>query len=120
MAKRDTTVRRRESLFREAAAVIERDYAQDLDLTAVAHRVATSRRQLQRAFQEVGRTTFRTYLGEVRMRNAAQLLRQGGMPVREVAMRVGYSQPAQFAKAFRRYHGASPSSLRHGGRQLAA
>ncbi len=30
-------------------------------------------------------------------------------------MTVGYRQPAQFAKAFRRHHGAAPSALRGGG-----
>jgi AraC-like DNA-binding protein len=32
--------------------------------------------------------------------------------VRDVARRVGYRQPAQFAKAFRRHHGMSPSAYR--------
>ena len=40
------------------------------------------------------------------------MLREGGMPVREVADAVGYRQPAQFAKTFRRHHGAPPSSFR--------
>jgi AraC family transcriptional regulator of adaptative response / methylphosphotriester-DNA alkyltransferase methyltransferase len=35
--------------------------------------------------------------------------------VREVAHRVGYRQPAQFAKAFRRYRGVSPSDYRASG-----
>ena len=32
---------------------------------------------------------------------AAELLARGSLTVREVAQRVGYRQPAQFAKAFR-------------------
>jgi AraC-like DNA-binding protein len=32
--------------------------------------------------------------------------------VRDVAHRVGYRQPAQFAKAFRRHHGLAPSDFR--------
>jgi AraC-like DNA-binding protein len=43
---------------------------------------------------------------------AAELLARGSLTVREVAQRVGYRQPAQFAKAFRRRHGLSPSSYR--------
>ena len=35
--------------------------------------------------------------------------------MREVAHRVGYRQPAQFAKAFRRYQGVAPSDFRSGG-----
>ena len=42
------------------------------------------------------------------------------MPVARVARAVGYRQPAQFSKAFRRHHGVPPSSLRAtGGRDLA-
>ena len=44
----------------------------------MARRVATSRRQLQRAFAEAGETSFRTYLQKVRMDRAAELLREGG------------------------------------------
>src|SRR5256885_16459615 len=66
MAHRDSTVERRETLFREAVAIIERDYRRQIDLNTVAAQIATSRRQLQRAFAEIGGTTFRTYLAQVR------------------------------------------------------
>lgn len=112
MARREGTIHRREALYEEAAAIIERDFDRELDLESVARRIATSRRQLQRAFAEVGNTSFRGYLAEVRMRNALRLLRDGSAPVREVAVSVGYRQPAQFAKAFRRHHGAPPSDFR--------
>ena len=46
------------------------------------------------------------------MERAAQLLAARGLTVREVAHRVGYRQPAQFAKAFRRHHGLAPSAFR--------
>ena len=123
MASRDATIERRRAIYRDAAAIIEEEYARDLDLNVVAQRVATSRRQLQRTFAEIGGTSFRSFLAEVRMRHAVELLREGRAPVRDVALSVGYRQPAQFAKAFRRHHGAPPSSLRRGPsseRRLAA
>jgi AraC-like DNA-binding protein len=40
------------------------------------------------------------------------MLTTRSLTVREVAHRVGYRQPAQFAKAFRRHHGQSPSDYR--------
>ena len=46
------------------------------------------------------------------MDRAAEMLAARGLTVREVAHRVGYRQPAQFAKAFRRHHGSSPSTFR--------
>ena len=110
--QRATTTNLRRSLFEEAVAIVEVEYADDLALDDIAHRVATSRRQLQRAYAEIGDTTFREHLTRVRMERAGDLLRQHSLTIREVAHRVGYRQPAQFAKAFRRQHGASPSEFR--------
>ena len=110
--QRPTTVRHRTSLFEDAVAIVEQDYATELALDDIARRVASSRRQLQRAYAEIGHTTFREHLTRVRMDRAAQLLARRGLTVREVAHRVGYRQPAQFAKAFRRHHGTPPSSLK--------
>ena len=109
---RPTTISLRTELFRDAVAIVESEYASDLSLDDIARRIASSRRQLQRAFAEIGDTTFRDHLTQVRMRRAAQLLAVHGLTVREVAGRVGYRQPAQFAKAFRRHAGVSPSDYR--------
>jgi AraC family transcriptional regulator, regulatory protein of adaptative response / methylphosphotriester-DNA alkyltransferase methyltransferase len=112
MPMREGTAERREELFKEAMHLIARDYSQDLQLEGVARTLATSRRQLQRAFAEVGNTSFRDELAKVRMHHARKLLASDGIPVRTVAASVGYHQPAQFAKSFRRHHGTAPSSYR--------
>jgi AraC family transcriptional regulator, regulatory protein of adaptative response / methylphosphotriester-DNA alkyltransferase methyltransferase len=110
--QRPATVALRSSLYEDAVAIAEREYARDLSLDDIARRVASSRRQLQRAYAEVGNTTFRHHLTSVRMERAADLLAHRSITVREVAHRVGYRQPAQFAKAFRRHHGVAPSDFR--------
>jgi AraC family transcriptional regulator, regulatory protein of adaptative response / methylphosphotriester-DNA alkyltransferase methyltransferase len=120
-SQRAATVELRSSLFADATAIVEREYASDLSLDDIARRVASSRRQLQRAFAEIGETTFRDHLTHVRMDRAAELLVARGVTVREVAHRVGYRQPAQFAKAFRREKGVAPSDFRAtGGAQRMA
>jgi two-component system response regulator YesN len=120
MSMRDGTAERRQQLYHEAMDLIARDYSRDLQLEGVARTLATSRRQLQRAFAEVGYTSFRDELAKVRMHHARQLLAADGVPVRTVAVRVGYHQPAQFAKSFRRHHGEAPSSFRKHSRLNAA
>jgi AraC family transcriptional regulator, regulatory protein of adaptative response / methylphosphotriester-DNA alkyltransferase methyltransferase len=110
--QRPVTVRLRTSLFEDAASIVREEYGSDLALDDVARRVASSRRQLQRAYSEIGDTTFREHLTAVRMEKAAHLLHDRSLTIREVARRVGYRQPAQFAKAFRRHHGAAPSAFR--------
>jgi AraC family transcriptional regulator, regulatory protein of adaptative response / methylphosphotriester-DNA alkyltransferase methyltransferase len=110
--QRPATIRHRTSLFEEATSIVEIEFASDLSLDDIARRVASSRRQLQRAYAEIGNTTFREHLTAIRMDRAAEMLGMRGLTVREVAHRVGYRQPAQFAKAFRRHHGTSPSAYR--------
>ena len=110
--QRPATIHHRTSLFEDAVAIVEDEYAADLSLDDIARRVASSRRQLQRSYAEIGATTFREHLTAVRMERAAAMLEPHGPTVREVAHRVGYRQPAQFAKAFRRHHGISPSEYR--------
>lgn len=110
--QRAATISLRRSLYEEATRIVAEEYAADLELDDIARRVASSRRQIQRVFAEVGNTTFRSYLTRVRMRRAAELLSSSGPTVREVAARVGYRQPAQFAKAFRRHLGSAPAAYR--------
>jgi AraC-like DNA-binding protein len=118
---RPSTVQRRRDLYREALEVIRVHHAEpDLSLARVAHEIATSRRQLQRALAEVGGTTFSRELQRARMDRAAQLLVTRSLPVQVVAGAVGYRQAAQFAKVFRRHHGTSPSSFRRAPHDLAA
>jgi AraC-like DNA-binding protein len=111
-AKRELTQLERTNLFRAAVAIVEVEYARDLGLDEVARRVASSRRQLQRCYAEIGGTTYRTHLIATRMQRAAELLARTTMTVRDVADSVGYRQPAQFAKAFRRHYGVTPSAYR--------
>jgi len=118
---RASTVQRRRDLYREALEVIAREHGDpDLSLSRVAHEIATSRRQLQRALAEAGGTSFSRELQRTRMERAAQLLLHGSLPVQVVAGAVGYRQAAQFAKVFRRHHGAAPSQFRRHPHRLAA
>ncbi len=110
--QRPATIRHRTSLYQDAVAIVEGEFESELSLDDIARRVASSRRQLQRAYAEIGCTTFREHLTAVRMNHAAEMLQGRGLTVREIAHRVGYRQPAQFAKAFRRHHGVPPSDFR--------
>ena len=105
-------------LVYDALHVIEADPSRPLALDDVARDIATSRRSLQRAFEGEG-ITFREAVAVARMRRAKTLLAQGGIPVYQVAERVGYRSKAEFTKAFKRHTGITPSayarSVREGG-----
>jgi AraC family transcriptional regulator, regulatory protein of adaptative response / methylphosphotriester-DNA alkyltransferase methyltransferase len=111
--QRMTTPGRRATLLAEATLAMERRHADPrLALDDVAREIATSSRQLQRVLSELAGSAFRDELAAMRMQHGAALLQSTALPVSEVAHRVGYRQAAQFAKAFRRHHGMSPSRMR--------
>jgi AraC-like DNA-binding protein/ABC-type transporter Mla MlaB component len=111
--QRGSTPGRRGALLAEATLVMEARHGDPgLSLEDVARDIATSSRQLQRVFGELAGGAFRDELAAIRMAHGAELLQTTDLPVATVARRVGYRQAAQFAKAFRRHHGVSPSGLR--------
>ena len=105
---RERTHHHRRTLFTEAVEVIADSDGRQLSIDEVAHRIATSRRQLQRVFEEVGGVSFREFLTQHRAERAAQLLADG-IAVSEVARRTGYGHASHFARAFKRHHGVPPS-----------
>lgn len=107
------TLADRRRLYLQARVVVARHYRRELTLPAVARALASSPRQLQRAYAQFGETTFREDLVARRLSVAAELLvAQRAIPVADVARLVGYRQPPHFAQAFRRRYGLSPARFR--------
>jgi AraC family transcriptional regulator len=52
------------------------------------------------------------YLIRLRMQRAAELLRRSEDTVQQISAACGYASPGQFASAFRRHYGASPTQYR--------
>jgi AraC family transcriptional regulator, regulatory protein of adaptative response / methylphosphotriester-DNA alkyltransferase methyltransferase len=111
-AMRPQTFRERRRLYLLARMVIMRYYRTPLTIEAVARSLASSPRQLQRAFSQFGNSTFREDLRARRMAAAAELLSQPTIRVSDVAPLVGYRQPSHFARAFRCLYGVSPTVFR--------
>lgn len=80
-------------------------------LAAAAAAAGLSARTLQRRLSDCGRT-YSQLLEEARHETALQLLGNRRAKILDVAMDLGYSDPANFARAFRRWTGSSPRSTR--------
>jgi|HubBroStandDraft_6_1064221.scaffolds.fasta_scaffold136316_1 AraC-like DNA-binding protein len=108
---RPSTLAERHRLYLLARLLVQRRYGEHLTVEIVAKTLASSPRQLQRAYAQFGRRTFHEDLLARRMIAAAELLSKPSIPMRDVARMVGYSQ-SHFARAFRRHYGVSPSAFR--------
>lgn len=83
-----------------------------VDLPALAKAAGVSPAQLVKLFrQHLGTTPIR-HVWETRTRRGAQLLRETGLTVGEVAFRCGFQTPFHFSRWVRELFGVSPRELR--------
>ncbi|HEX5308965.1 MAG TPA: helix-turn-helix domain-containing protein [Solirubrobacteraceae bacterium] len=111
------TLSERRRVYRLARLTVMRTYHTPLTLEEVARTVASSPRQVHRAYAEFGKGTFHDDLTSRRLDAAARLLQGTSIPVAVVARRVGYSDRSHFAHTFRHRYGVSPSTYRARSRQ---
>jgi len=117
---RPSTIEQRRRLYLLARVIVARHYRRPLTLDEVARALASSPRQLTRAYAQFGEVTFREDLITRRLNVAAQLLiEQPAIPVRDVARLVGFRQAPHFANVFRRRYGLTPAAFRAEGRAYA-
>ena len=90
---------------------IKYNYMYDLRVDALAHDFGFERSYLYRIFKSRYGVSVKEYITKTRMQNAKKLLCDG-YTVCETAHLVGYDDEFNFSKAFKRYHGASPSRVR--------
>lgn len=77
----------------------------------VAESLHMTSRTLRRQLQTFG-TSFQDMLAEIRKKRALELLQSTDKPVDEIAYELGYSDPSNFGRAFRKWTGKSPSCIR--------
>lgn len=83
----------------------------------IAERLGTSTRALQRRLRSRG-TSLSLLTDEVRRNLACDALADGNVPIKEVADRLGFSEPSAFHRAFKRWTGVTPHSFRAQQRSL--
>jgi AraC-like DNA-binding protein len=94
---------------RVSRSIIDRLRGQTPTIAEVARELAMSPRSVQRALTEEG-TSFQQLLDEARQALALRHLRDPNVTVAHVAWLVGFSEPAAFHRAFRRWTGRAPRS----------
>jgi AraC-like DNA-binding protein len=116
---RHDPIARQNALFvlpalRRARDLIDRDYAERLDLAAMAREAGYSRFHFARAFAAAYGETPRAYLTRRRIERAKSLLRTANLSVTEVCLLVGFESLGSFSSRFRELTGRSPSGYRAG------
>lgn len=95
-----------------ARRYIESHHAQPVELHDVAKAAGVTENHIVRLFSKhVGHTPMR-YLWRVRVQHGADLLRDTGLSIGEIAYRVGFSTPYHFSRLVKQQLGLSPKQVR--------
>lgn len=81
------------------------------DLPSAANALHTSSRSLRRHLSALG-TSYQQVLDEVRKRLALQYLTTTHLPLYEIAFLLGFSDPSNFRRAFKKWTGKAPGEYR--------
>ncbi|WP_114560375.1 helix-turn-helix transcriptional regulator [Desertihabitans aurantiacus] len=100
------------ALLRRVRDRIDRDYAQPLDVEALARGVHMSAGHLSRQFKAAYGESPYSYLMTRRIERAMALLRRGDLSVTEVCFAVGCSSLGTFSTRFTELVGVPPSVYR--------
>jgi len=83
----------------------------DVGIDRVAAAMGYSRQTLYRRLKAEG-VTYEQLLDDLRRKLALRYIRDDGMGVKQTAYLLGFSDPAAFSRAFKRWTGHSPSEMR--------
>jgi AraC-like DNA-binding protein len=114
MSRPSTAAQRLDDLarLRRARDLIDRDYAQPLEVAELARAALMSTAHFSRQFREAYGETPYAYLMTRRIERAKALLRQGDMSVTEVCLEVGCTSLGSFSARFTELAGETPTAYR--------
>jgi AraC-like DNA-binding protein len=98
--------------LRRARDLLDREYAQPLDVPAMARAALMSPSLFSRRFREAYGDPPYGYLQARRVERAMALLRRGDRSVTDVCMAVGFTSLGSFSSTFTRLVGEPPSAYR--------
>ena len=105
----------RDKQIGRAIALVHRDPARAWTLASLADAVAMSRTAFANRFVELVGMPVMQYITNWRMQIAFTMLQDRDARVADLAEHVGYQSEAAFSRAFKRFTGQSPGSVRRSG-----
>ena len=98
--------------LRRITDYINENFCENISLDSVAEETGLSRYYVSHLFKELMNTTFINYLNELRLSRAALLLKTTDTPVIDIAGKSGFNNISNFNRAFKMFHGTTPSKYR--------
>src|SRR5438309_5256486 len=94
---------------RVSICLIDANLHRDIYVAELALLVSLSPSRFSHLFKSEVGMPFTQYLKKARLEKARKLLEESSMPVKLIALGVGYKDPAHFEREFKKAYGVRPS-----------
>ena len=98
----------------EMMAFIRANITLELSVASIAKAGDCSSTTAQRLFNQHTGGSIKLWIRQLRLQEAAHLLKSSGLRVNEICEIVGFKDPLYFSRVFKEGHGISPSKYAHG------
>lgn len=102
-----------DKIIHKISRYIAQNYTQDLSLDSLSRQFSLSSAHLSRRFKAVAGMGINEYITYVRLLNAERLLKEGKLPITEIAGRCGFNDSNYFSTVFKKTKGITPLKFSH-------
>lgn len=107
-----TTIDSQSEFLEDILLYIHTNYAEKISLQHLVNIFNLNRTTLNKLFKKSTGDTVISYLIKLRIELSASMLRDTGIPIKEIGFRVGFDDTVNFGRTFKKLKGCSPKQYR--------
>lgn len=100
-------------IIKEAVSYLYTHYRDNINLKSLAETIHVNSSYLSTLFKQEMGVPFVTYLNNIRLAHAEELLMNTSMTITEICLNTGFSSSSYFTKLFNEKNGITPTEFRH-------
>ncbi|MBO9201394.1 MULTISPECIES: helix-turn-helix transcriptional regulator [Niastella] len=99
--------------IRQAKTILDENFDKHIIIPQLARQTGINEAKLKEGFKELFGTGIHTYLQQLRLEKAKQLLLTTSMPITDITYHIGYSHVTHFTTLFKKEFGVTPTEFRN-------
>ena len=98
--------------IRQAKTILDENFDKHITIPTLARQTGINEAKLKEGFKELYQASIHSYLQQLRLEKAKQLLLTTNMPVTDITYHIGYSHVTHFTTLFKKETGLTPTEWR--------
>ena len=100
-------------IFNDILEFVNNNFEKNIGLNECARQFHISPNHITRMFKKYMEVSYITYINELKIKKALELLKDTDLPIKEIARRAGYNNLNYFYKTFNMITGITPREFKH-------